>query len=86
MSRQISRADTALHRNVHDARHPLARGARLARHLAIAAFRPTRSLQELISEIDRRRLEVDRVVLLRARMALDAAAPYLHDETGEVWR
>lgn len=86
MSRMISRADTAHHRNCHDSRHPLARGARLARHLAIAAFRPTRSLQELIREIDRAPCKLDSVVLLRARVALDAALPYLTDETGEVWK
>jgi len=86
MPRLASRNDTAHHRNLHDQRHPLARGARLARHLVFAAWRPVRSLQELLGEIDRHRHPVDRVVLIRARTALDGALPYLQDETGEVWR
>lgn len=86
MARRCSRNDTALHRNCHDQRHPLARGARLARHLVFAAWRPVRSLEEVLGEIDRQRLPIDRVVLLRARTALDGALPYLNDESGEVWR
>lgn len=84
--RITSRNDTALHRNTHDPRHPLARGARLARHLVFAAWRPVRALQELLCEVDRHGLPVDPVVRLKARTALDGALPYLNDETGEVWR
>lgn len=87
MGRMISRNDTALHRNTHDRNHPIARGARLARHLAIAAWRPCRALEQLLEEVDRAGCEaVNRLVVLRARAALDAARPYLEDAEGEIWR
>ena len=86
MGRMISRNDTALHRNTNDRNHPIARGARLARHLAIAAWRPLRSLEALIDEVDACGCQVNRAVLLRARAALEHAMPYLEDQTGEVWK
>lgn len=84
--RQISRADTALHRSSHDSRHPVARGARLARNLVFAAWRPVRALQGLLAEVDRVGWPGDPAVVVKAKAALDGALPYLHDETGEVWR
>jgi len=86
MTRMISRNDTALHRNLHDRNHPIARGARLARHLAVAAWRPIRALDDLLAEVDACGCEVSSLVKLRARAALEAARPYLADESGEVWR
>lgn len=86
MGRMISRADTALHRNTHDKNHPIARGARLARHLAIAAWRPLRALESLIDEVEACGCPVNRAVMLRARAAMEAAMPYLEDQTGEVWK
>lgn len=86
MGRMISRNDTALHRNTHDKNHPIARGARLARHLAIAAWRPLRSLERLIEEVDRCQCPVSRVVLMQARAALEQAMPYLEDQTGDIWK
>lgn len=86
MARMISRNDTALHRNTHDKRHPLARGARLARHLLFAAWRPLRALDALLREIDRTRWPGDPAIVLQARLARDGGWPYLEDETGEVWK
>lgn len=86
MGRMISRKDTALHRNTNDRNHPIARGARLARHLAIAAWRPCRALEELLQEVARTGCRVNGVVVLRARQALDAARPYLEDAEGDMWR
>jgi len=86
MGRMISRNDTALHRNTHDRNHPIARGARLARHLAIAAWRPLRALEDLLAEVDACGCQVNSVTKLRARSALEAAMPYLEDQTGEVWK
>jgi hypothetical protein len=86
MGRMISRNDTALHRNTYDRHHPIARGARLARHLAIAAWRPLRALESLIDEVDACGCPVNRAVLLRARAALEHAMPYLEDQEGEVWK
>jgi hypothetical protein len=86
MTRMASRNDSAHHRNQHDAGHPMARGARLARHLAIAAWRPCRALQEVLDEVERCRCPLNSVVLMRARIALEGAMPYLQDDTGEVWK
>jgi antirestriction protein ArdC len=86
MGRMISRNDTALHRNTHDRNHPIARGARLARHLSIAAWQPLRALEQLIHEVEACRCQVNHAVMLRARAALDAARPYLNDDTGEIWK
>lgn len=86
MGRMISRNDTALHRNTNDRNHPIARGARLARHLAIAAWRPLRSLEALIDEVDACGCQVNRAVLLRARADLEHAMPYLEDQEGEIWK
>jgi hypothetical protein len=81
-----SRNDTALHRNTNDRNHPMARGARLARHLVIAAWRPLRALESLIDEVDACGCQVNRAVLLRARSALEHAMPYLEDQEGELWK
>lgn len=86
MGRMISRNDTALHRNTNDRNHPLARGARLARHLSIAAWRPCRALEQLLAEVSRVGCGVNVAVVLRAREALDAARPYLEDAEGDIWR
>lgn len=86
MTRAASRNDTAHHRNLHDGRHPLCLGARLAGHLVFAAWRPVRSLEELLREIDRVGWNGDPGVVLVARFALRGALPYLHDKSGEVWR
>lgn len=86
MARMISRNDTAHHRNTHDRNHPIARGARLARHLVFAAWRPLRSLDELLREIDRVGWNGDPAVVFHARLARDGAWPYLEDETGDVWK
>lgn len=86
MGRMISRNDTALHRNTNDKNHPIARGARLARHLVIAAWRPLRALEDLLDEVERTGAPVNRVTILRARAALEHAMPYLEDQTGEIWK
>lgn len=86
MGRMISRNDTYLHRNVNDRNHPIARGARLARHLVIAAWRPLRALQDLLVEVERTRAPVNSVVVLRARAAVEQAMPYLEDQDGEIWK
>jgi hypothetical protein len=86
MGRMISRNDTALHRNTNDRHHPIARGARLARHLAIVAWRPVRALEQLLGEVDRCGCECNRLVVLKAREAVERALPYLKDETGELWK
>lgn len=86
MGRMISRNDTNLHRNVNDRNHPIARGARLARHLVIAAWRPLRALQDLLVEVERTRAPVNSVVVLRARAAVEQAMPYLEDQDGEIWK
>lgn len=86
MGRMISRNDTALHRNVHDKSHPMARGARLARHLVFAAWRPVRSLRDLLDEVERCRCPVNKAVILRARAALEGAIPYLEDQEGDIWK
>ena len=86
MPRMTSRNDTALHRNVNDRNHPIARGARLARHLVIAAWRPLRALEDLLDEVERIQAPVHRVTILRARAALEHAMPYLEDADGEIWK
>lgn len=86
MGRMTSRNDTALHRNTHDRNHPIARGARLARHLVIAAWRPLRALEDLLDEVERTEAQVNRAVILRARAALEHAMPYLEDQTGDIWK
>jgi hypothetical protein len=86
MAKNCSRADTALHRNVHDRNHPIARGARLARHLVVAAWRPLRALEDLLDEVERTGSPVNRLVVLRARQALENARPYLRDEDGSIWK
>jgi hypothetical protein len=86
MGRMISRNDTALHRNTHDKHHPIARGARLAHHLAIAAWRPLRALEALIDEVEASGVTVNKVVMLRAKAALEHALPYLEDQNGDVWK
>jgi hypothetical protein len=86
MPRMTSRNDTALHRNVNDRNHPIARGARLARHLVIAAWRPLRALEDLLDEVERTGAPVNRVTILRARAALEHALPYLEDADGEIWK
>jgi len=86
MGRMISRNDTALHRNTNDRNHPVARGARLARHLVFAAWRPLRALDAMLVEIDRTGWRGDPAVVFQARLARDGGWPYLEDETGEVWR
>jgi len=86
MPRMTSRNDTALHRNVNDRNHPIARGARLARHLVIAAWRPLRALEDLLDEVERIQAPVNRVTILRARAALEHALPYLEDADGEIWK
>ena len=86
MSRMTSRNDTALHRNTNDKNHPMARGARLARHLVIAAWRPLRALEDLLDEVERTRCPVNSATVLRARAALEHAMPYLEDADGEIWK
>ncbi len=86
MPKNCSRADTALHRNVHDRNHPIAKGAQLARRLVIVAWRPLRALEHLLDEVERTRCPVNRLVVLRARQALDEARPYMNDEEGDQWR
>lgn len=86
MPRQVSRADTALHRNTHDPSHAIARNGRLAWHLSMAAWRPLRALNALIVEVERTGCGVNSVVMLQARRARDAAWPYLTDDTGEIWK
>jgi hypothetical protein len=86
MGRMISRNDTALHRNTNDRHHPIARGARLARHLAIAAWRPLRALEDLLADVDACGCQVNSATKLRARAALEAALPYLEDQTGDIWK
>lgn len=86
MGRMISRNDTALHRNTHDRNHPIARGARLARHLVLASTRPTRALQALLNEVDRLGCPVNTAIKLRARTALEGALPYLEDQEGGIWK
>lgn len=86
MGRMTSRNDTALHRNVYDRNHPIARGARLARHLVFASTRPTRALQALLFEVERLGCPVCKVVKLRAKTALDGALPYLEDQEGAIWK
>lgn len=84
--RQVSRNDSALHRNTHDERHPLNWLGRKAFHLSRASWRPLRSLDELLAEIDRVGWLGCPAILLRARTARDGGWPYLEDDTGEVWR
>ena len=86
MPKNCSRADTALHRNVHDRNHPIARGARLARHLVVAAWRPLRALEDLLDEVERTGSPVNLLVVLRARQAVENARPYLLDEDGSIWK
>ena len=86
MAKNCSRADTALHRNVHDPKHPLAQGAQLARRLVVVAWRPLRALEDLLKEVEQTRAPVNRLVVLRARQALDEARPYLLDEEGSKWK
>lgn len=86
MGRMISRNDTALHRTTNNRNHPVARGARLARHLAIAAWRPCRALEQLLDEVARAGCRVNGAVMLSARQALDAARPYLEDAEGDIWK
>lgn len=85
--RATSRNDTALHRSAHRPDHAVARSGRLAFHLARAAFTPTRCLDELLREIEAAGCAgLNRVIVLRAKAARDAAWPYLTDETGDIWR
>lgn len=84
--RRASRNDTALHRNTHDERHATNRYGRLQYHLGFAAWRPLRSLDELLDEIERIGWTGNRAILLRARTARDGGWPYLLDEVGDVWR
>lgn len=86
MAHVPSRNDTAHHRNLHDQRHPLCRGARIARHLVFAAWRPLRALDAMIAEADRVGWYGDSAVLAKARIARDGGWPYLTDEVGEVWK
>lgn len=86
MPRATSRNDTALHRLANNARSPEYARARMAYHLAQAAWKPLRALDELIVEVERLGCGVNRVILLRAKTARDVGWPYLTDEDGSVWR
>ena len=65
---------------------PVVAQGRLAWHLGRCAWRPLRALDALLEEIERVRTPINRLVLLQAREARDAAWVYMTDDTGEVWR